>query len=98
MIMNKLEKLKMIMVVNDIYSDYLYDSDDKRPLNKLLVKYGLPPIGEMKLKLKDKLEEGWGDCEGNTYTVHNIYSGHDYNISLKDVDGEFDISHIEEII
>ena len=65
-----IEKLKSIAQTNEVYKDYLYDEDDKRPLNKLLNKNGFKPLGQLKVQLKNNLDPDYKECEGKTYTIH----------------------------
>ena len=96
--MDKVEKLKNIIEINYIYSAYLYDEFDEGPINELLEKYDMKPIGEMRVKFKDNLKEGYEEFQGTTHFVYCINNCPTYNICIKDVEGEFDVSQIKEII
>lgn len=99
-----IEKLKSIAQTNEVYKDYLYDEDDVRPLNKLLKKNGFKPIGELKVQLKDTLDNDYKECEGKTYTIIGFCSWvytdapDDIMFWVDEIDGEFDFEQINVII
>lgn len=95
-----IEKLKSIVQTNEVYKDYLYDEDDKRPLNKLLNKNGFKSLGQLKVQLKDKLDPDYKECEGKTYTIHGFstWAGNDVIFCVDEIDGEFDFTQVEKII
>lgn len=97
---DKIKKLKELANINEIYKDYLYDEGDVRPLNKLLKKNGFKPLGELKVRLKDTLDNNYKECEGKTYTIDGFcrWASDDIIFFVDEIDGEFDFYQIEEII
>lgn len=95
-----IEKLKSIAQTNEVYKDYLYDEDDKRPLNELLKKNGFKPLGELKVLLKDILDDNYKECEGKIYTIDGFcrWSSDDIIFFVDEIDGEFDFEQINVII
>lgn len=98
--MEQISKLKSLVQINQIYKDYLYDEDDKRPLNKLLKKNGFKPLGQLKVQLKDNLDHDYKECEGKTYTIHGFssWAANDVIFFVDEIDGEFDFTQIEKVI
>ena len=98
--MEQINKLKSLVQINQIYKDYLYDEDDKRPLNELLKKNGFKPLGQLKVKLKDNLDNDYKECEGQTYTIYGFssWAGNDVIFYVEEIDGEFDFNQIEKVI
>lgn len=93
-----IERLKEIVKAHLVYKDYLYDSEDVRPLNKLLEINGFKPLGQIKVQLKDELDKNYEGCEGQTYTILDFSRfGDDVIFFVEEVDGEFDFTQIEKI-
>jgi len=88
-------KLKSLVEIDMIYRYYLYDRDDERPVNETLKKFGFKPLGELKVKLKDKLDPNYEDCQGQVYTIDYFI---DSIFFVKEIDGEFEFDQIEKII
>jgi hypothetical protein len=97
--MERISKLKSLVQIDRIYRDYLYDEDDDRPVNETLKKFGFKPLGELKVKLKDKLDANYEHCQGQVYTIDgfSVFGG-DVIFLVEEIDGEFDFEQIEEII
>lgn len=98
--MEQINKLKSLAQINQIYTDYLYDEFDERPLNKLLKKNGFKPLGQLKVKLKDNLDDNYKGCEGQIYTIGGFssWAGDDVIFVVDEIDGEFDFEQIDRII
>lgn len=98
--MEQISKLKSLAQINQIYTDYLYDEFDERPLNKLLKKNGFKPLGQLKVKLKDKLDNNYKECEGQTYTIRGFsnWGLNDVIFWVDEIDGEFDFNQVEKVI
>lgn len=95
----RIEKLKELVETDLIYKEYLYDEEDDRPLNEVLNKNGFKPIGELKIKMKDILDENYEECQGKTYIIAYFSTcGGEIIICAEDFDGEFDFGQVAEII
>ena len=96
----QISKLKSLAQINQIYKDYLYDEDDKRPFNELLKKNGFKPLDQLKVKLKENLDGNYKECEGQTYTIRGFSSWgiNDVIFWVDEIDGEFEFNQVEKVI
>ena len=97
--MEQISKLKSLVQINQIYKDYLYDEDDKRPLNELLKKNGFKSIGQLKVKLKEKLDGNYKVCEGQTYTIRGFSSWgiNDVIFWVDEIDGSLSLIKLKRL-